>query len=220
MEQSTLKNWRLLIPGIIIYIIGQLFYSTLQKKEFSDFNMSDIGIPFIAAVVLGAIYQISGLRYLVTNFSHKQIDINIKKNIINLYNGHLSNTQRQFLFNKNRLKQIFYKIIDNDTSLSIKKGNVFFNGLLWTSFADIFIISFLSAIFFFTYSIFGSYEKLEIRNYSIYLLTVSFLSLIAHILTFFNQIKLSNDQIEFIETNHINTIKTTIEQSLRENNVN
>jgi hypothetical protein len=220
MEQTTLKYLRIFIPGLTLYIIVQIFYCIVLKKEINEVNFSDLGWPLIISIVLGVLYNSFDIRYNVTNYTHKKIDLNIKNHIINLYNGSLSPNQTQFLFQKNRLKQIFYKIIDNDPSLSIKKNNVFFNGLLWTSFADIFIITLFSSFLFILYGIFGSYETDNILKYSGVLLIISLLSLLMHFQAFLKHVKLSNDQIEFIETNHINTVKELIEKSLNENNVN
>lgn len=219
MEQTTLKYLRMLIPGIIVYLIGQSFYSIFTKVDFKDFNFGDIKIPLIVAISLGAIYYVTDIRFLVTNYTHKRIDLNIKNHIVNLYNGNLTNTQRQYLFQNNRLKQIFYKIVDNDQSLSVKKNNVYFNGLLWTTFADIFIITLFGAIVILICTFFGDHQKSELRVFCFTLLLISIISLLFHVLAFFKHVKLSNDQIEFIETNHINTVKENIEKTLRENNV-
>ncbi|PPZ91593.1 hypothetical protein C3729_05840 [Cloacibacterium normanense] len=219
MEQSTLKFLRLLIPGIIIVIISYCFIQIITDKKFGDLDFSEYSIPLFVALVFGALYQTFNIRFLITNYTHKQIDLNIKRNIMNLYVGNLSATQTQYLFKKDRLKNVFYKIIDSDPSLSAKGKNVYFNGLLWTSFADTFIISILSSIFILIFTLFNSTNTDDLRTLSFFLLLIALASICFHFVAFLNHIKISNSQIEFIETNHIMDVKNIIDKILSENNV-
>lgn len=219
MEQTTLKFLRLLIPGIISVIIGYLFIQIVTNKKLGELDFSEYTMPLIFAIVLGALYQTFNIRFIITNFTHKQIDLNIKKNIMSLYVGNLSPTQTQYLFEKNRLKNVFYKIIDNDPSLSSKSKNVFFNGLLWTSFADSFIISIFSSVGVIIYTFFNSGNTKDLRSFAFLLLLIAFASICLHFIAFLNHIKISNSQIEFIETNHVTDVKTIIDKTLADNNV-
>lgn len=219
MEQSTLKFLRLLIPGIIIVIIGYCFIKIVTNKELNDLDFSEYSIPLFVALVFGALYETFNIRFVITNFTHKQIDLNIKRNIINLYVGNLTNTQNQYLFKKNKLKDVFYKIIDGDPSLSTKGKNVYFNGLLWTSFADCFIICILVSISILIFTLFNTNNTSELLSFSFFLLLIAIASICLHFIAFLNQIKISNSQIEFIETNHVMDVKIIIDKTLTDNNV-
>lgn len=219
MEQSTLKFLRLFIPGIIIVLIGYCFIQIITDKKLGDLDFSEYSIPLIVALAFGALYQTFNIRYLITNFTHKQIDLNIKRNIMHLYIGNLSATQTQYLFKKNRLKNVFYKIIDSDPSLSAKGKNMYFNGLLWTSFADTFIISILSSIFILIFTLLNSTNSDDLYSFSFLLLLIAIASICCHFIAFLNHVKISNSQIEFIETNHIMDVKNIIDKTLSDNNV-
>lgn len=219
MEQSALKFLRLLIPGMIIVIITYFFIQISTDKELSDLKFGEYSTPLILALISGAFYLTFNIRYIVTNFTHKQIDLNIKKNIFNLYPGNLTPTQTQYLYDRNRLKNVFYKIVDGDPSLVAKGKNVYFNGLLWSSFADAFILCIFSSSIILIFTFFSSVKTTELRLFCFTLLVSAILSLCLHILSFFNHVKISNDQIEFIETNHITEVKIRIDKTLNDNNV-
>ena len=110
MNLETLKNLRLLIPGIIIVIYGLFYISVISEKDFSSFEFKEYTIPTVTAIIIGVFYEMFEVRYLVTNYSHKKIDLNIKNHICRLYTQPLTDIQRQFLFKKNRLKSIFYHL--------------------------------------------------------------------------------------------------------------
>lgn len=218
MNLETLKKLRLLIPGIISVVIGYYYYSIISGKPLKDFELSEFSIPMVLALIIGTIYYLTNLRYLVTNFSHKRIDLNIKNNIFQLYTGQVSDNQRQYLFKNNRLKNVFYHIIDNDSSLSQKKNNVYFNGLIWTSTADFFIISlFSSLIFLISIPIFKE-QKNDLLIAGFILIFISLISFGFHILAFLRHINLSNEQIEYIETHNINQVNTKINEIIQSSN--
>ncbi|WP_313191022.1 hypothetical protein [Sphingobacterium sp.] len=219
MDQNTLKILRLIIPGIIIFAVGYFFFQILTNNQLKELNFSEFGIQLLVAVVIGALYQTFNLRFIITNYTHKKIDLNIKNHIFKLYVGNLSPTQIQYLFKQNRLKNVFYKIVDNDPSLVAKGKNVYFNGLLCTSFADSFIITFLSSIFVLIFTFFNDTNSEELLSYSFILFLIAIGSILFHIIAFFNHTKISNTQIEFIEANYISDVKKIIDNIIRENNV-
>tara|TARA_R110002051_G_scaffold209043_1_gene274956 strand:+ start:66 stop:719 length:654 start_codon:yes stop_codon:yes gene_type:complete len=211
MEQKTLKQLRLLLPGIFAVIIGTYYYFIVANKEISEIEFKEYSIPFLIAVAFGALFYLTDIRYLVTNYSHKKIDLNIKNHIIKLYTKPLTDTQKQYLYQKNRLKNVFYNIIDNDESLKKKQTNIFFNGLIWTSTADLVIICFLfSIVFLISMTIFNEASDLLLMGGFIMIL-IALISLLAHILAFLKHVKLSNEQIEYIETHHISRVDKIID---------
>ncbi|PAW93452.1 hypothetical protein CKK33_08085 [Mucilaginibacter sp. MD40] len=203
MEQSTLKLFRITIPGLISIAVFLIFFSTIKKTEILNLKLIDYTYISFIALIIGTIYHLLEVRNLITNFSHKRIDLNIKHNIINLYIGTLTNNQQQYLYQKNRLKNIFYKIVDNDESLKRKGSLVYFNGLLWTSTADLFIISGFGSVIFLLSSVHFIYVKSVFLNWSLIMLITAFSALFFHIIAYYKHINLSNDQIEYIETHCI-----------------
>ena len=216
MEQKTLKKLRILIPGIIAVICGTYYYSIITNQEFKEIDFSEYSIPFLVAISFGVIFYLTDVRFLITNFSHKKIDLNIKKHIIKLYTPNLSKEEKQYLYQKGRLKTVFYNIIDNDESLKVKQNNVFLNGLIWTSMADLVLITFaFSIIFFISIFIFKEADQ-ELLIGGFIMILGSIIGLIAHVLAFFKHIKLGNDQIEYIETHHVNRVDEIINNMIKD----
>tara|TARA_R110000744_G_C19361432_1_gene561446 strand:+ start:178 stop:840 length:663 start_codon:yes stop_codon:yes gene_type:complete len=215
MNLETLKKLRLLIPGIIIVIYGLFYISIISEKEFSGFEFKEYTIPTVIAIIIGVFYEMFEVRYLVTNYSHKKIDLNIKNHICRLFTQPLTDIQRQFLFNKNRLKSIFYHVVDNDESLKQKSKNIYFNGIIWTSTADLSIISiFISVFVLISMVFFEGTIKNDLLIFGFTTIMIGLISLGLHSLAFLKHIKLSNEQIDFIETHHINLVNTKITETL------
>jgi len=218
MNQETLKKLRLLIPGIITILIGYYYQSLLLAKPMKTVEFKDFSYPLIAAICIGVYFYLSNIRFLVTNYSHKKIDLNIKNHIISLYTGRLLDDDKQYLYQKNRLKDIFYNIVDNDESLKNKSKNVYFNGLIWTSTADLFIISLFSSLTFIVSAFIFSNVKSELLFGGLFLILVAMISLGLHVVAFFKHINLSNEQISYIETSQINRVDELINIALKQKN--
>lgn len=215
MNLETLKKLRLLIPGIIIVIYGLIYISIITEKELSSFDFKRYTITTIIAIVLGVLYEMLEFRYVITNYSHKKIDMNVKNHICSLFTQPLTDIQRQFLFKKNRLKSIFYHIVDNDESLKQKSKNIYFNGIIWTSTADLFMISiFISVLILISVTMFEESIRNNLLIFGFITIMVSLISFALHCLAFLKHIKLSNEQIDFIETHHINLVNTKIIETL------
>ncbi len=211
MEQNTLKKLRLLIPGIIGVIIGTYYYFIITGQSFEKIEFEEYSIPLLIAIAFGTLFYLTDIRFLITNFSHKKIDLNIKNHMIKLYTKSLTDEQKQFLYKNNRLKSVFYNIIDNDESLKKKQTNVYFNGLIWTSTADLVLISFIFALVFLVSIMIFKEVADPLLMGGFILILISLISLVAHVLAFLKHIKLSNEQIEYIETHHINRVDEIID---------
>ncbi len=211
MEQNTLKKLRLLIPGIIGVIIGTYYYFIITGQSFDKIEFEEYSIPLLIAIAFGTLFYLTDIRFLITNFSHKKIDLNIKNHMIKLYTKSLTDEQKQFLYKNNRLKSVFYNIIDNDESLKKKQTNVYFNGLIWTSTADLVLISFIFALVFLVSIMIFKEVADPLLMGGFILILISLISLVAHVLAFLKHIKLSNEQIEYIETHHINRVDEIID---------
>lgn len=212
MERTTLKFMRLLIPGLI------LIFEFLPMLNILNFNYKigegwmSYSFLIIPALIIGAIYHFLDIRFIVTNVSHRKIDLNIVSSLLKIYNKPISQDEYNYLKDK-RLKHIFYNFIDKDQSLSAKSQLVYFNGLLWTSTADFFILSIFSCIVFLICGLW------IFNSNSLWLLGVLYaglalVSICFHILTIIKHYKLSNDQIEYIETHYQSELKAKIDAAL------
>jgi hypothetical protein len=214
MERKTLKFLRLLIPGLI------LIFEFLPMLNFLKINYK-LGVGWLSysflvlpAIVIGAVYHIYEIRYTVTNVSHRKIDLNIVSSLLKIYNKELSQDEYNYLKAK-RLKHIFYNFIDKDPSLSAKSQLVYFNGLLWTSTADLFILTIFSCILFIISGL------IFLNDNSIWLIGVLYagiasLAICFHVLTVIKHLKLSNDQLEYIETHNQLELKSKIDNVLQQ----
>ena len=216
MERKTLKFLRLLIPGLIVIFefIPLLNYLKINFKIGEGwFSYSYL---VVLALVIGSIYHIYNIRYTVTNVSHRKIDLNIVTSLIKIYNKEITQEEYNYLKDK-RLLHIFYYFIDKDPSLTAKSQLVYFNGLFWTSTADLTILSALASI---VYLIFGLFifQENTLWLVGIFLSGISLLAIVFHFYSILNHYKLSNDQIEFIETHYQKELKEKIEGSLTQIN--
>lgn len=216
MERKTLKFLRLLIPGLILIFEFLPMLNELKLSFKIGEGWFTYSLLIIPALVLGAIYHISDVRYTVTNISHRKIDLNITSSLLRIYNKTLTQDELIYL-NMKRLKHIFYNIIDNDASLSAKSQLVYFNGILWTSTADLLILSIFSSVVYFVlgYWVLGSEF---IWHTGLIFTGLAAFSFWLHMVSITKHYKLSNDQIEYIETHFKADITNKIDNSLSEMN--
>ncbi|MBX3009755.1 MAG: hypothetical protein KF816_17150 [Melioribacteraceae bacterium] len=212
MEMKTLKFMRLLIPGLILLFEFLPMLNFLKVSYKIGEGLLSYSFLTILALVIGAIYHMNDIRFTVTTVSHRKIDLNIVTSLLKIYNKQLDQNEYNYL-KKGKLKQIFYHFIDNDPSLSAKSKLVYFNGLLWTSTADCFILSVFSSV---TFLITGLWI---FNNDSIWLIGVLYsgialLAVCFHFLTIIKHYKLSNDQIEFIEIHYQTELRAKIDAVL------
>ncbi len=200
MEQKTLSQLRLIIPGIFAIIIGTSYYFTITNKSFQEVYFTEYLIPFLIAIGFIALFSLTKIRFLISNYFQKKFKLIIKNQIVKSYTKGLTKKQKQYLYKNNTLKNVVFKIIENNESLKKKLTHSFFNGLIWTSIADLLIISFLfSFVYFLSIIIFEeAVDKLIIGGITMILIT--FTTLITHILAFLRLSRLSSEQIEHIET--------------------
>lgn len=198
---TTLKYFRLLVPGILIVIvfilvIQESFDELVQfATAFSNLQLKDT--LFIAVfIIIGAIYYIFNIRDLLWNPYHKRVQNNIKETLINSFQEELNKQQRDNLKEGRKLMNVFYYFIDNDNSLAQKANRVRFNGLMWTSTIDLTIITAIGSLVFWIKFI------IERSSYNLWmaviLLIVALMSFGLIQLTTRKHLSLSNEQLEII----------------------
>jgi hypothetical protein len=197
MSKETLKVMRLIIPGVLIFLLCM----PLGKLTFATLTKIDTGNAFYLAIVLvlGGLYRTFNARRFLFHDQLTDVHKNIKDKLLapfvneQIYSKLNNLPERDFL-------KVFYNIIDNDPSLSSKKADVYENGLLWSSYADLGTISiFASPIYCLAFALMRNYEYLAI---AVFLLGLFFLSKFLSAITARNHIKLSDDQLETITVIH------------------
>lgn len=215
MNKETLKMWRLIVPGIFIFILI-LFGLTNSKEElftfykiFKTLEWND-SIYLIPVFLFGTMYYTLDVRWHVWQLFNTQIQENIKDKILNISKLTLLSSQWFNLKKDKALMNIFYSFVDNDESLKQKSKVVMFNGLIWSSFIDLSILSCLAALSYSILSIFTSKSHYIILADLLFCL--SFLSLICTSLLTRRHKTLSNEQLDIIAQ----TKKNEVEQKIKE----
>lgn len=197
MEQSTLKYLRILIPGLII-LLG--LYPVFEYKYSAIFDLKSLDTTYVTfiSLLIGGIYYQLNIQRIIISPSLYFIHDNIFKKLVKASGLILTKDQDEKL-KKHSIPGrddaffmiVFYDVIGKNDSLKRKGKNVMFNGIFWTSTADIFLIN---LCFYFTYGWFFS----EIENFETYrklFFTFSVLGLFLHIISVLKHIKLSNKQL-------------------------
>ena len=160
----------------------------------------------------GVIYYALGVRWFVWKPFNFQVQENIKNKILNDSNLTLTSSQ-WFKIKKDRaLMNIFYSFVDNDESLKEKAKSVRMNGLVWSSFIDLSVLSCLSALLHSGIYIFTS--KLHHIYLAWILFLICFISLVFVFLLTCKHIKLSNEQLEVILQRNKEKINSEIQKAV------
>ncbi|MCA0932608.1 hypothetical protein LCM02_09110 [Lutimonas saemankumensis] len=213
MKSNFSKTLMYLIPGLIAYILASYYLNSIHGFSV-DSNFLNYGIPLLIALVITVLYNFSRLRTVVTNYKKRKIELLIKTTLFSLYTSKVTDEQKQYLFSEDRLMNIFFELINENDALRGKevKGNI--NEIIWTSLADLGILSlFCSIAFFVSIFFFPEIEsELIIKGFGISLLSI--IALAAHNLSFIKLIDLSNKVLVYIENNLINQLDQKIRNTL------
>lgn len=218
MSMTTLKFFRLLVPGILIVIlllivIQDNLHELIEfTKAFSNLQLKDT--IFVAVFIgIGAIYYIINIRDLLWNPYHKRVQNNIKNTLISPFMQQFNKQQIDYLKDGRKLMNVFYHFIDTDNSLTQKANRVRFNGLIWTSTIDLTIIATIGSLAFWSKLIF------EISSYNLWmaiiLLIIALISFGLIQLTTKRHISLSNEQLEIICQLHKEKLQEKINELLQ-----
>ena len=148
-------------------------------------------ISFIS-ILLGAIYYQLNIQRIITKPSHYFITKNILDKLIKSYGKEVTDEQRKTLKYKDAYMTTFYKVIDNDESLKRKGDNVKFNGIFWTSTADVFLIF---IVFYLLYK-YAFKEVNNIDSITSFLIYSSIISFVLHLISAKKHLNLSNKQLD------------------------
>lgn len=184
------------------YIFLILFSLTNSKEElfaihkiFKTLEWNDsiyLGLVFI----FGVIYYALNVRWIVWKPFNFQVQENIKNKILNASKLELTSSKWFNLKRGRALMNIFYSFVDSDESLKEKAKSVRLNGLAWSSFIDLSVLSCLSALLNSGIYIFTS--KLHHVYLAWIMFCISFISLLFVCLLTYRHIDKSNEQLEII----------------------
>jgi Flp pilus assembly protein TadB len=208
MEISTLKTYRKIVPGgtFLICLIPLLWFAyDFAIKDILELTTGQYGaisaLCTISAFVVGALFNNLNIRSVINAKSHARIVGNIKEQLMrNGLTKEVSPEERDVVRSSERLMHVFYQFIDNDKSLSEKARLVRDNGLVWTSAADIAIVTLFFCIIYLILIAYFGLNSILVFAFVLTLLVAAFLIWVVHPNAESQQIALSNDQIEFIVT--------------------
>lgn len=205
------------MPGIIIIVL--FFFGLTNSKEelfaihkiFKTLEWNDI-FERAPVIFFGVIYYALNVRWVVWKPFNFQVQENIKNKILNASNLTLTSFQ-WFKIKKDRaLMNIFYSFVDNDESLKEKAKSVRMNGLAWSSFIDLSVLSCLSALVHSGIYIFTS--KLHHVYLAWIMFCISFISLLFVCLLTYRHINKSNEQLEIITQRKKDEIDPEIQKAI------
>ncbi len=194
MEQTTLKYLRVLIPGLTFYL-GVFPFVKYYFGDSYHIESLDFAYVTVFSLLAGAIYYQIDLQYLIIQPSRYFIHKNILNRLIAIYGKTVGSSQKTFLEKNEKYRHVFYHLNDSDESLKRKTNNVYFNGIFWTSSADLLVLS----IIFWAFYKWAFPQVTDSALFSDLFLSLAMLSLVLHLLSVRRHIKLSNDQLGFIE---------------------
>jgi hypothetical protein len=213
MGLSTLKNLRILIPGVIIFVavfiaLPNHFHDLIWNlKNLLPLDLKD-ALYLVPFIVLGVIYHVTNFRSIIWNHYLRKVQTNIKETLINPFRNDLTDEKVNHLMEGRKLMNIFYHFVDNTPSINVKSNLVRFNGLIWTSFIDLAGICLFASIAMIVKLFFYN------TNYNIFLLfafpVISLLSIGATIIVTKNHLDLSNEQLDMILHLRLNDLREKI----------
>jgi hypothetical protein len=199
MTKDTLKHLRNITPGIIVTVYFVVLGQITGLWNFPVPKLSDLDKTPIP-IIIGYLYYISPLRDRINSVHHKYI-IELLRSKLVAISDYPDNPN---LYTWSVVKSIFYNLVDNDKSLSIIAGSAYNNGYIWTTFADLTVLSlcfaFVCVVMFY----------FDVNSAMIAFVTFILWSLICHvgsIVTTKKQIAIGDEQLAVIKTMYADKVR-------------
>lgn len=204
MSLTQLKWLRFITPGILIVLCSWLVGRATGLWGFNIPDKIEDALPTLTVIIPAGIYYLTPFRSYSNNKYFSKITGTLRRRMLEI-SGVEDN---EVVFPWIKLRGIFFSIIDSDKSLEKKASLAYFNGYIWTTLADIRVISLLFS------ALSGVFWLAGAPNSGV--CTVIFL--IAVLITFpaskfiTNQhIEIGEEQIEIIEQNHLPLLREKLE---------
>jgi hypothetical protein len=196
MSKETLHTLRLTIPGILFLII--LVTLLEGDKGILDIKISAESLLYIGVVfVFGVLFYVFSPRMYIMKNSLNKITENIKDKLLSPFidDPDIKNSIIK-LRAGDKLINVFYHIIDKDNSLVERTKEVYFNGLIWSSLADLTIISPIGMIIYIVEYLYT--KNLNFLIYAMVALGLCILSILLIPLVVKRHFRLSNNQLTYM----------------------
>uniref|UniRef100_Q11FT6 Uncharacterized protein n=1 Tax=Chelativorans sp. (strain BNC1) TaxID=266779 RepID=Q11FT6_CHESB len=131
MTLGTMKIWRLFVPAALIIIYGMILAYIVAGVRWEIPDLSNA--PYLIILLIPAVlYYITPIRGWINQASHTRITENLRAGMVEIA-GYDDDPQK---YSWPNLRSLFFKLVDEDKSLSTKASLAYFNGLIWTGLAD------------------------------------------------------------------------------------
>jgi hypothetical protein len=137
VSRSTLRFIRFFAPAVILVVLAYATAKILKlTSEDMPVSVNDLGYN-LGYLIIAAIYQYLPVRDWAYRPFREDIDERIRTRLVAI--SGLTDLPTKFSWN--RVRNVFYALVDNDKSLEKRSEDVMFNGAMMTSFADLTAIS-------------------------------------------------------------------------------
>ena len=204
MSLENLKKVRLYFPGTLSVILAAVYFFGGEINSIKDLfqNGSAISltsaIALVTIVLLGFSYNTLRLRDIIWSPLVHAVNANIVTKLFSI--AEIQNVRRlSDAQNKEILNSVFYPIVDNDNSLSIKSNIVKENGVMTTCVIDTFILTLIFDIIWIVSSLI-THTKVNLLVIVVFIVTI--VSILLIYLRYKNHLCLSNEQLGVIRNNY------------------
>lgn len=204
MSQEKLKWLRFVTPGLIALLLWRALgfitglWSGIWPTKLEDF------LPTLGVIILAGVYYTTPLPDLANRTHYKDVTETLRVRLLQIANV----TDDPEIYSWKGLRGIFFKLVDSDTSLSKKANLAYFNGYIWTTLADIRIISFCIGV---VAVIFGLLKIPNSCLAALFFFVLAILTIPASRSVTKEQKKIGEQQIEIIEHEHLDTLRARLE---------
>ena len=143
MNLTTQKYLRIVLPGVFLYGFLVILCWTTKWCELDIPQKWEEVSKLLAAIVLGVMYSFTRLREMSNKFYYIDVNKNIIEKLTAPFEDKFASLDQ---LSWRDVRTIFYHFVDNDESLKVKSSIIRFNGLLWTSVADLRVVSIIGVI--------------------------------------------------------------------------
>lgn len=217
MSKETLKTFRLIIPGILIFIFAIPFLNPgIKFSEIIDsLSLLETSVYLGIVLFLGVLYHMSNIRGYFLKDSLSQIHENIKNKLLAPFKKKQNIYKYQDKLRHGKvLLDCFYKLIDNNETLKEKAKNVHYNGLIWSSVADTSALSAVAVLLYFCVWIVSTTTAYLIWFLIFFVLHLLSSRILMPVITR-KHIEVSNDQLEFIKLHLKDELQAELEKVIK-----
>jgi hypothetical protein len=207
MSKTTMKTLRFVVPGVMVLTVATLLFRT-SLQELRELLGWVEGLVYLVVVLpVCYVYYVMNVRRPFLKGPHSRIDANIKKRLTAPFRTEaVINENIESLSQGRRLVNLFYSIVDKDESLKSKTQDVYLNGLLLSSTADLMAVSLL----FVPVYVIAYFVRL-VPHYLLVALGLCIVYLFAARVAMpritSRHIELSNDQLDFMLEHHSGDVR-------------